>query len=185
MESKECSPFDTSDTIEMRHLLRTRSSFSRPSTPGDFSLSLRIHIQKSSFVSDSNSSHSHSNLARLNGVMPFIRRGFPVYQSAQALDKVSVQYQYLVARLEILEDHVYIHSVYAPGNSEGSKNIIEQLPTGYFEQGATHTVCGDLNTTFCSSLDYSTGVYRHAPSRLFCKIGFPAWVFWMLGVNTS
>lgn len=53
----------------MRHLLRTRSSFSRPSTPGDFSLSLKIHIQKSSFVSDSNSSHSHSNLARLNGVI--------------------------------------------------------------------------------------------------------------------
>lgn len=46
---KEFPPFDTAHAIELRHLLRTRNSISRPSTPRDFSVSLGFQIQTSSF----------------------------------------------------------------------------------------------------------------------------------------
>ena len=48
------------------------------------------------------------------------------------------------------------------------KTFFDQLPTGSFEANASHIVCGDLNTTLCPSIDCSSGVYRHEPSRLSC-----------------
>nr|CCA27001.1 AlNc14C440G11665 [Albugo laibachii Nc14] len=52
------------------------------------------------------------------------------------------------------------------GGSNGAATFF--LPTGSFEANASHIVCGDLNTTLCPSIDCSSSVYRHEPSRLSC-----------------
>nr|CCA26791.1 putative retroelement pol polyprotein [Albugo laibachii Nc14] len=63
---------------------------------------------------------------------------------------------------------LYIHTVYAPVDPTARKPFFDHLTTGSFEANASHIVCGDLNTTLCSYLDCSSGVYRHEPSRLSC-----------------
>ena len=120
------------------------------------------------FVSDSNSLRSHPVRERVNGVMTIIRHDFPGSDSAQALTSVSVPDRYLVVRMAILGAPVYIYNAYAPVNPAERKKNIRSSSNGSFEHSATHIVCGDLNTTLCHSLDCSSGVNRHEPSRLSC-----------------
>ena len=121
-----------------------------------------------SFVSDTNSLHSHPSRERVNGVMTIIRSDFPGFETAEAVQSVTVQDRYLVVRLVVHGAPVYVHNVYAPVDSTERKPFFDQLPTGSFEANASHIVCGDLNTTLCPSLDCSSGAYRHEPSRLSC-----------------
>ena len=100
--------------------------------------------------------------------MTIIRNDFPGFETAEALNNLSVQDRYLVVRLRIFRAPVYLHNVYTPVDPMERKPFFDQLPTGSFEANASHIVCGDLNTTLCPSIDCSSSVYRHETSRLSC-----------------
>nr|CCA18929.1 AlNc14C59G4392 [Albugo laibachii Nc14] len=87
-----------------------------------------------SFASDSNSLHSHPVRESGNGVMAIIRNDFPGLQTAETIQRLTIQDRCLVVRLVVDGSPVYIHNVYSPVNSAERKPFYDQLPTVWIVQ---------------------------------------------------
>ena len=75
------------------------------------------------------------------------------------------------------DDPLYIHNIYALGDSLECKPFIDHIDTDFFEPRVSHMLLEDLHTALHSNVHATNGTYCHESSRL-------AWLEWLpkLGV---
>lgn len=120
------------------------------------------------FVNDPNVHLDRPSRGRSGGVLTLLRSDFPGFETATDLSHLSVPGRYLVVRLSLGLKPLYIHNVYAPVDRQEKQHFFSCLPTGVFEDNATHFVLGDLNTPLDPRLDCVSPAFRSDPGRPVC-----------------
>ncbi|KAF1331476.1 putative Pollike protein, partial [Globisporangium splendens] len=105
---------------------------------------------------------------RSGGVLTVLRSDVPGFETAAEQPSLAVPGRYLVVKLMVSDDPIYIHNVYAPVDRQEKQQFFSSLETEGFEDQATHLVLGDLNTPLDPRLDSSSPDLRYDPGRSSC-----------------
>lgn len=134
----------------------------------NFKFHLDSSLKHKVFVNDPNSLLHRPTRGRSNGVLTVLRSDFPGFNTAVQLPSLAVAGRYLVVKVMVDGDPIYIHNVYAPVDRYEKHEFFSSLETAEFEDQATHLVLGDLNTPLDPRLDSSSPDLRYDRGRSSC-----------------